>query len=615
MRQRKVFMMGVIGLLASFVLIGGTALAGSLPAPEGMFELYEQNRTQGIPNYITEDFILLAYCMILNETVTGLEETVLYPEFQGLINEMIKKLKAQKAQDDVTGANLDYLNVLACLLSGKETAGVSKAVTDELKRIREAKEIALSDMMKQKIDYSQFRVRGKYSRTKKLARYFQAMKYAGTVLFPVLESRATGITAEQADFLTGQALALVRLIHGDKSLLKRCQTVESSFSRVFGPPDDLTREDYSDVASKLKKAELPQIRKALLEHARKTGRQPAILSGFVDVKALEKGVKSEDVLTGWRLMPQRFTPDSAAFQQLVYDQVKTYKGKKKPFSLSVIGDKPVKGFPSGLELMALLGSEEAGRRLDESDERNYEGYEKAASEAGKILSQPSGMSSDHLGMLEYWLNRGRTSDLKGGESRRLNTCLAFWTYNRYISILYTKQSYTAAAKSFTLPDERETAWLEPAAELYLHLQNQVGSLISEMREGDYQKRLNAFLTVLRRCHDISSAEIRKTPLKKEDIAFLNDLDAVLLRMIGAKDQPIVVDVHTEPNSGQVLEEGLGYPESVEKEINGKKARGALFRYYEFRHPMKDRLTGEKWRLILTDPKAMEKLRLSPGSVK
>jgi len=615
MKRRTVCMMGVIGLLASIVLVGGTALAGSLPAPEGMFELYEQNRTEGIPNYITEDFILLAYCMIVNEAVTELEETVLYPDFQELIDKLIEKLKAQKTQDDVTAANLDYLNVLACLLSGKKDAGASKAVTEELKRIREAKEIALSDMMKQKIDYSQFRVRGKYSRTKELGRYFQAMKYAGTVLFPVLESKATGITAEQADFLTGQALALVRLIHGDKSLLKRCKTMESSFTWLFGPPDDLTREDYFNVGSKLEKAKLPEIRKALLEHARETGRQPAILSGFVDVKALEEGVKSEDVLTGWRFMPQRFTPDSAAFQQLVYDRVKTYKGKKKPFSLSVIGGKPVKGFPLGLELMALLGSQEAGRRLDESDERNYEGYEKAAPEAGKILSQPSGMSSEHIRMIEYWLNRGRTSDPKGDESRRLNTCLAFWTYNRYISILYAKQSYTVTAKSFSLSPERETACLEPATELYLHLRAQITLLISKMREGNYQNRLNAFLAVLGKCYDISFTEARKIPLKKEDIAFLNDLDAVLLKMVGAKDHPIVTDVHTEPNSGQVLEEGLGYPKSVEKEINGKKARGALFRYYEFRHPMKDRLTDQKWQLMLTDPEKMERLRLSPGAAR
>jgi len=54
-----------------FVLLAGIPVSGiCLETPKGMFELYEQNRTQGIPNYITEDFILLSYAMILNETVT-----------------------------------------------------------------------------------------------------------------------------------------------------------------------------------------------------------------------------------------------------------------------------------------------------------------------------------------------------------------------------------------------------------------------------------------------------------------------------------------------------------------------------------------------------------------
>ena len=39
------------------------------------------------------------------------------------------------------------------------------------------------------------------------------MRYSSSVLFPVLSSKATGITEKQADFLTAQARALARLIH------------------------------------------------------------------------------------------------------------------------------------------------------------------------------------------------------------------------------------------------------------------------------------------------------------------------------------------------------------------------------------------------------------------
>ena len=66
---------------------------------------------------------------------------------------------------------------------------------------------------------------------------------------------------------------------------------------------------------------------------------------------------------------------------------------------------------------------------------------------------------------------------------------------------------------------------------------------------------------------------------------------------------IVADVHTDQNTGCVLEEGTGYVNLgvfVYRQADGGLVVGAgpVLSYFEFKHPMSDRLTDEKWRAML-----------------
>jgi hypothetical protein len=67
---------------------------------------------------------------------------------------------------------------------------------------------------------------------------------------------------------------------------------------------------------------------------------------------------------------------------------------------------------------------------------------------------------------------------------------------------------------------------------------------------------------------------------------------------------VIADVHTDPNSGQVLEEAVGFPSIiyVKVSIGGKDqiVQGPVFSYYEFKQPMSDRLTDEKWQRMLKE---------------
>ncbi len=591
------------------------AMAGADPGqPEGMFALYERNRTEGIPNYITEDFILLAYSEVLSEAVKELEEEILHPRFQALVNGIVSKLKEARGRDEfedgaIKGA-LDYACALQCLLSGDDApdaAADGTVIGEELARVRAARGVDKSGLMRQMIDYSQFKARGEYAGAASSGRYFRAMKYAGTAFFPVVESKATGVGKEDADLLTARALALARVIMEDAELKKIYLDFESRLSRLFGPSEDLTLEDYYHTSKEAPDAAMEEIRAALLKRAREQGGRPVILTSIVNRAALEPGIDARDVLTGLRFMPQRFTPDSAAMQRLVFDGVRDYKGEGAPFSAAVIEGRRIKGYPLGLELMALLGSKEAGQKLAAGDETNYEGYSAAASEATRFLTRPAGMPGEHLMLMQYWLTRGGLC--QGDGSRRLNTCLAFWTCRRRASVLYAKQSYTMKGKGLDFPVQRSLAWIEPAPELYLYLQNLTKETLNHL-DSD---RLRKFDALLDRCRKISFREISGQPLDAADVDFLNNLDARFLSLTGGKDGPMVVDVHTEPTAGMALHEAVGRPEVVFKDLPGKKARGGLFRYYEFKHPMADRLTDEEWRAILNDPVKMKRLDMSPGS--
>ena len=564
-----------------------------------MFALYEDNRRSGIPNYITEDFLVLSYSMLLEQAIGRVEETLLVPAFQDLVHRLRAAL-AELPEDEIRRANQQYLAVLSCLLDSDERpAAAADPVAEEVQRVFAAQGEAFSPLMAQYLDYSQMRVRGRYDRQPQMRRYFRAVRWAGSVLFAVLPSEATGITPEAADRLTDQALQLTRLITEQEAIREAWEILEQHTGWWFGPADDLTVPDFQEVASRHRQTPRRQektavLRRRLLEHARQQGRQPRILGAALRLDRLEDGLQPRDVLTGWRFLPQRSTAESAALQQLVHDRVGTYLGSAQPKTLGFAGGRPVKSFPSGLELMALLGSGHAARALDTTDERNFEGYDEAAERARAELAAAGGIGGRHLALLRFWLREAGAAG-QPGSGRRTNTALALWTYQRYLGLLYGKQTYTGVSKGFSLPPERRIAWLEPAVELYAWLHRAARELAARAGSGPY----TAYLHLLERCIRIAVDERAGLDLDDAAVDFLNDLDVELFKLVGRHDTPIVVDVHTDPASQQVLQQGLGWPRAITKDLAGDRiARGALFRHYEFKQPLSDRLTDAAWRRLL-----------------
>jgi hypothetical protein len=226
----------------------------------------------------------------------------------------------------------------------------------------------------------------------------------------------------------------------------------------------------------------------------------------------------------------------------------------------------------GQELLALLGSPAAARRLDAADERNYEGYEPASERARQALFAGRGRWGSEIALMKYWAAQPPGDG--AAEERRANTLLGFWTWQRHTSVLHAKQSYTAVARSLG-PPPRPVAWIEPASGLY----ERVKELAEEGARRLDSGKMARLAALVGRCVEIST----RTPdgsASGEDAAFLNGLDAELAALV---------------SRNQVVEEALGFPTLVEKALpGGGKARGALFNHKEFKQPMDRRLDDEAW---------------------
>ncbi len=589
--MRKKLAILLLSSTLAFASVPATAATGGKvdsPRPSGIFDLYEQNRTEGVANYITTDFIMLSYSMIRRQDATLLEQRYIMPALLELTVHLQQSFKLEKGE--AAEANRDFIAILSALLEGyTEVNGAadSKRASAELALVLKAGGISSSPLWGYSMDYSQFKPRGAYTSSEERKNYFRAMRYASSVLFTVRGSRATGVSAELADRLAEQAMMLAKIISADQKVAASYRSMNEALAFRFGRADDLVLADVVAVMEKRPES-TAAARKMLFERAVSEGRQPAIFSGIIDRTKLSANERPADVLTGFRLFPQRYSADSAFFQQLVSPQGGEFKGEKQPFGLVAVAGRLLKGFPSFYELMARYGSRAAQAFIEKDGETGFSGYGTVVKSGSRELGYAEGVEKLNQQLLQVYLSSEKDAE------QRLETGLAFWTWQRYVNLLYSKQSMTMSAKSISFgAEKRAGAVLEQDMSIYMGLSSAVAfhrSMYEKNGRKDAAGLWRKFDVILDRCLDIASRQKLGLVLDDEDNRFLNDLDKKLLQLTGGRDHPIVVDVHTEPNSRKVVEEGVGFPLIVTHE----QARGARLSHYEFKFSLDKRLDNAEW---------------------
>ncbi len=617
---------------------------GFVVVPQGhtqIYKVYQNAKQRGETIFVTTDSILHAYHILYDYSLRSVEFNYLYNDLKALTAAMLQASQEQMQSapnpkvSEAAKLNVAFFAVASTLLDPNFAApsDVSDLVKQEIDLIEAHAGLRESPLLRVKEDYSQYVPRGHYTRNETFQRYFKAMMWYGRVGF-----LSTHDDIDIARRHTRQALLITTalstaLVNGQPALKIWDRIYEPTVFYV-GSADDLTIYDYQQVAHQVYQG-LPALGVLDDDQSLDAFRQataqlppPRIVGGLVTDQQ-----DTVQTTRGFRFMGQRFIPDSYIFQQLVYNQVTRYTGSGMPFTLSVTDAGAVRGFARGLDIPAVLGSKRALDILQAEGDTEYDGYDKQLS---KLQLEFKELSLQDWTQNLYWnwlyslqplldeKSQGYPAFMQNPAwaDKDLHTYLGSWAELRHDTILYAKQSYAVGVTSVRPEPPPASAYVEPQPEVYARL----AALTAQMQSGLGSRGLledamsNKLITLHQLLLDLkamSEKELRGETLTSDEVEQLRNIGDILeqLTTFSAQTQKeiasetdermaIVADVHTDPNTGLVLEEGVGDAfviivlVPIGKDVQA--AHGGVFSYYEFKQPMDNRLTDEAWQKL--DPR-------------
>ena len=645
------------------------------PKEEDITSMYDTLKKEGIPIFITTDSLLHLYHIQFDETLRQIEEKEFYDTLWktdlSLLNASIEKYNSAAGEEqEAARRNAAYFAVALSLLQPKPTQiqgtedpygyvneslfpasaekqyqfqipeFVKKEVESELALIKAQEGFGLSPIFRYKEDYSQYAPRGHYTRSEKLQNYFKAFMWHGRMSMllkgNLIESEDP---AKDARIQTIQADLIASQLQSKPELLKNWDRIYRVTAFYVGFSDDLGPYEYMEAMNSVfgkgekefNETTVEELKVKLAEYP-----EPKIYGGTGNcvLKPPFTPEQADECLgntAGFRFMGQRFIPDSYVFSNLVGAYTGEYMGKytenETPFTLVISGaGRPIRGFPRGLDAMALLGSDRAVYWLAELNDSSYENY---STQYGKLNLEFSNFSAADWNRNLYWswlyslqpllkdYGSGYPTFMQTNawQDKELSTSLASWTELRHDTILYAKQSYTMVETAMPMPLEEKpvVGYVEPVPDFYarlLALTRMTNQGLDEMGVLDpvSTARFSNLEDILSRLQKISKKELENEELTAEDYEFIRTFGEQLKGTIEDVDEKarkttVVADVHTDGNTEAVLEEGVGYVDMMVvayKLPDGRILIGAgpVMTHYEFKQPMQDRLTDEKWRKML-----------------
>ncbi|MCK4487791.1 MAG: DUF3160 domain-containing protein [Desulfobacterales bacterium] len=618
-------------------------------AYQDMNGAYEAFRKNNVPIFVTTDSVLHTAHLLFDYLLRTIEVHHLMGDLNRLTHSMIKSSfddyeKAEQGEvKKAACANIAFFSVAARLLNQREAvpAAVKDIVEAEIGLIQKHEGFEESPVLGYLEDYSQYVPRGHYTRSREFKSYFKAMVWYGRMGFYLNPSTSLQITEELTRQLTRQALLIVRAlsgsnVEGDRALAVWKRIYEPTCFFV-GKTDDLSVYDYQDMALRIYR-KIPGVNdltdelrlEKFMSEVRKL-QKPRILSTSVIDTENEK--KSAEAITlGFRFMGQRFVPDSYMFQNLVYPKVMFYTGDSRPFTRVMSRRGPIRGFPRGLDVMAILGSKHAEDIIGEEGDGDYQRYDGQLQKLKKEfdLNEEQWSSSLYWNWL-YCLKpllvpfQGsvpRFMRSKAWAGKALHAALGSWAELRHDTILYAKQSCTMSAGGLPPQPQLTHGYVEPYPEAYARVRGIVermrkGLALRGFLDGRIEAKLVRYEGILETLEIISRKELAGDALAESEYETIWNIGSALKSVTRFPPEiisgitsrtddkmAVIADVHTDPNSKQVLEEAVGLPFIiyVKTPVNGKDQifRGPVFSYYEFKQPMSDRLTDEQWQRMLME---------------
>jgi hypothetical protein len=486
------------------------------------------------------------------------------------------------------------------------------------------------------IDYSQFKPRGHYLKTTALSRYFRTMMWLGradtgwNVLPP---DRQSGIASDAGRELR-DAVLLTELLQSTGGMQELAQ-MDSILDFMVGESDNLTAPQLHELAAKQKVSGPADLTWA----SQVTAFQDALRASDLGTQRIRSQVVLSDPQDLYQVPPpsvfqlfgQRFVIDSFVLSKVVYD------------SILHDGQKVERCMPTGVDVAFALGNDGALPLLAQGmAEYPYAANLKASREfVGQF--QPAYWQQN---LYNIWLDAVRTlgadrtaeehmpevMQTETWQRKLLQAQLASWSELRHNTVLYAKQSYGAKDTC-----EYPTGYIEPYPEMYARVKLFAEEAARRIEAADYRaggrdhaevklrqvRVLKRMGETVGRLETLARKELAGEAFTDDEQQWVKTIISGVNGMCGAPGytgwynelfyggparcaewEPTVVDVHTDPNSGDVLEEGVGNCNFLVAAIDNGGDRmiyvGPVYSFYEFRQEAGKRLTDQEWQQMLND---------------
>jgi len=582
---------------------------------ESFIEIREDiHEYQGQPYFLSVDSALHALHLEFDEELKAIERS-LNQDMEKIINTVLEQIIADR--DVFTGSSIEadadqaiqYLYVALRLFNPDADVPVEfeQIVNQQVDLIMAAggkgDSLIIADFTD---DYGAYRPVGHYAGESELENYFRGMTWFGRAHFPLLPEDSP---PSRAPLLITFALRTAQV--DGQSAQESWGEMHELLTYLIGSSDDagpleyaaMMDEVYGTSQTALDLAD-DQLWAQFLDQADELP-APQINSTFVDWVSTDM---EEEI--GWRFMGQRFTLDGLIFQNLIFDMV-----KDKP-------DGSRRKFPTGLDVMAVFGSQQAYSTLEQLGEAEFPGYRdqfEILVASVEAQSEEQWLSRFYDGWLYSFMPILEAKDdayptfmqTEAWGFKDLNAALGSWAELKHDTVLYTKMPEGAGGGGPPISGPAP-GYVEPNPEAFYRLSYITGQLYRGLKsrgysgEGSFGYLYGTFDSL----GQIAEKELNGEPLTEDDFnaigGCLSPRDCYGTASPYNKTEPIEVPVIAAVSGAEVevLEVGVGYIDRiyVVVPLNGtlQIAQGGVFSYYELIQPRSERLTDEEWRIMLRE---------------
>lgn len=566
------------------------------------YELLAKDKSKDI--VVTLDLPFYVLGQLIDESIYELEDKILYERIVGLLKHILKanrKYKYTKCIRAKEGALLvdAYIKIPLYFLTHDKTLLDRNVIKEEIELIKNAKGIYESPVFRIKEDYSQYKPRSHYTRTKKMQNYFRAVMYLGRMgFYPFSKKETTSSTHIAA------SLIISSIITNNPKIKKEYIKITKIIDEIIGKSDDLSPIDFIKIVKGYNVIPSHALCSASFDDKIKEGLKVYGKPGIYSTIISDLDTPSTDLIS-IKLFGQRWIFDSYVFQQLVYNNVGTR-------------DKP-RLMPRGLDVQAVLGSENALSILtDIYEEDRFKNYLTQMEKLRKLVDKHKdsifnlSLYHNFIGIQHRYLLTKKESPLftyneELYETKKLITNLSAWALLKHATILYGKQSYTIGITSMPSKNlKRGLCIVEPYPNIINDMRTLTARLeriTDKLKVSKNLKELDKLLEIMLKVA-LDERNGLPTQEKMDELRIFLKNNALLIVDDKSLDIPTkIADVHSDPNSGKVLEVATGYPLKIVYNLSeDKTATGLIMSYYEFEQNINDRLSDSQWKELLKKKK-------------